>query len=93
MNGQIRQVPVPPGNHARESQLSISASGQTQPKRKLPNGTEVDTDSVHLGDGPPHYLQNGPTQPETAFVLVPYEQVSNSENLFRYFTMTDTCKS
>lgn len=62
---------------------------QTQPKKKLPNGTEVDTGSVHLGDGPPHYLQNGPTQPETAFVLVPYERVSNSESLFRYFTNND----
>ena len=48
MNGRIRQLPVPPGNHARESQLSISVSGQTQPKKNLPYGPEVDTDSVHL---------------------------------------------
>lgn len=48
MNGRIRQLPVPPGNHARESQLSISVSGQTQPKKTLPYGPEVDTDSGHL---------------------------------------------
>ena len=48
MNERIRQAPVLPGNHVRESQLSISASGQSQPMKKLPNGTEVDTVSIHL---------------------------------------------
>lgn len=73
MNGRIRQLPVPPGNHARESQLSISVSGQTQPKKTLPYGAEVDTDSVHLRRQSTPLPAEWTHTPRPPVVLVPYE--------------------
>ena len=73
MNGRIRQVPVPPGKDARESQLSISVSGQTQPKKNLPYGPEVDTDSVHLWRRSTQLPAEWTHTPKLPVMLVPYE--------------------